>query len=862
MIWRSIGIRKLVLKICYTLKMDKYEPSKIEKKWQKEWTESNLYGSDLSKPKKYYVLAEFPYPSGDLHMGHWFTFCGADIYARFKRMLGYTVFFPNGFDAFGLPAENAAIKRNIHPKDWTMENIKRMKEQFATMGGSFSYDHQVITCLPEYYRWNQWIFIEMFKKGLAYRSKTMSNWCPLDQTVLANEHVENGKCWRCGTEVVQKEVEQWFLKITDYAERLIWGKDGNGVEWPKSVMEGQNNWIGKSDGLIFTAPVKDSKLKIQTFSAHFEAFYADTFVVIAPDHPFLETLVQNAPNRREILDFANKIVNKRKEENYETTEKKIEGIFTGEYIVDPVGNGDLPIWVASYALKDYGTGIVKCSAHDERDFAFAKKYGIRLKPVLFPKDPKLRKKVEDLEICYSDMKNGILSEPREFEGRKAGDIRKEISEYARKMGFAQKNIQYHLHDWSVSRQRYWGTPVPIIYCRNCWEVKSQKLKAKSAEGIDFIVENGEKLALIPVPASQLPVELPYEVDYAPKGKPPLASNEKWLMVDCPKCGRKARRDAETMDTFVDSSWYFFRYLDPTLTNSPFDKNSAKRIMPVDIYFGGAEHTLGHTLYSRFFTRFFHDYGMVDFEEYAQKRVNHGIVLGPDGEKMSKSKGNVVNPDDEVAKYGADAVRIFVSFFMPYDGTGPWISERIWGPYRFLERIWKLKEKVTDEKPSKEDLVRLSKTIKKTGEDIEKIKFNTAIAAIMEWLNYLSRKKKISRQEYGALVVLLAPFAPHMAEELWQRLQRARGTVGMRASSVHLEPWPSYDQKFLQENEVTIVVQVNGRVRDSVVIKDERLKMKDYAEEKARKSERVKKHLEGKSVKKIIYVEGKIINFVT
>ncbi|MCL4353562.1 leucine--tRNA ligase [Patescibacteria group bacterium] len=813
-------------------KNTKYIPREIEKKWQEIWERHNLYGSDLSKSNKYYVLAEFPYPSGDLHMGHWFTFCGADIYARFKRMQGYTVFFPNGFDAFGLPAENAAIKRNIHPRDWTMSNIKRMKEQFATMGGSFTYDHEVITCLSEYYKWNQWIFIEMFKKGLAYRAKTMSNWCPVDQTVLANEHVVDGLCWRCGAEVVQKEVEQWFLRITAYADRLKWPENPS-VDWPESVRRGQNDWIGKSEGAEVEFGVENSELSIKVFTTRLDTLYGATFLVLAPEHPLIAKIVSE--KQKKTVEAYQRETEKKTELMRKETRVKT-GVFTGAYAVNPINKEKLPVWVSDYALITYGTGALFGDAHDERDSEFAKRYGIALKPTVITGNREKDGRILSLKECFTGY--GTLVDSGEFSGLASMTAKKKILEKLVKNGKAKPYVTYHLHDWSVSRQRYWGTPVPMIHCRNC--------------------------GIVPVPEKDLPLELPYEVDYAPKGKPPLASNIEWMRTKCPKCDETAKRDAETMDTFVDSSWYFLRYLDPKLKDAAFDKKRSAKIMPVDIYFGGAEHTLGHTLYSRFFTKFFYDLGMVDFEEYAKRRVNHGIVLGPDGEKMSKSKGNVVNPDAEVAKYGADAVRVFVAFFMPYDGTGPWISDRIWGAYRFLERVWKLKEKADDHKMDRQDLLMMHKTIKKVGGDIAGIKFNTAVAALMEWLNYLSRKaknkkQKVSWEEYRVLLILLAPFAPHMTEELWQRFLVKPPPSFL---SVHCQKWPKYDPKFLEEEEATIVVQVNGRVRDSVKMQNAKCKMQNYVEEKARESERVSKHLEGRSVKKVIYIEGKIINFVT
>lgn len=815
--------------------MKKYIPSQIEPKWQKKWQNETLYLTDLSiVDDKYYILVELPYTSGDLHMGHWFTFTMGDILARFKRRLGFNVLFPNGFDAFGLPAENAAIKQGIHPQDWTYQNMERMRAQFETLGTSIDWTKTMVACDPKYYKWNQWIFLKMLEKGLAYKGELLSNWCPKDQTVLANENVEDGKCWRCGAQVIQKEVSQWFFKITEFADRLIW-QDPPQADWPKHLREGQNNWIGKSEGLLFTSPIKGSNMKIQTFSAHFEAFYADTFVVIAPDHPLLAKLVEGVPNKKEVLDFANKLVNKRKERDYKMEEKEVEGIFTGKYAVDPIGNGDLPIWVASYALKDYGTGIVKCSAHDERDFAFAKKYGLWLKPVLFPKNTSLRKKIEKLEVCFTDMKNGILSEPDQFAGMETGKVRSEIAEYAVKKGFAKKTTQYHLHDWSISRQRYWGTPIPIIYCNNC--------------------------GTVPVPEKDLPVELPYRVDYAPKGKPPLATAEGWVNTQCPNCLGPAKREVETMDTFVDSAWYFFRYLDPENDQEIFDKKIVKNWMPLEIYIGGPEHTLGHALYSRFFTMVFKDLGLIEFDEYAKKRIHHGTILGPDGSRMSKSKGNVINPDDQVKAYGADAIRLYLMFLGPFDIVTAWKIDGVNGVYHFLQRIWILFDKVVliDNSLSLEDLRLMHKTIKKVTEDIGGLKYNTAIAALMEWLNHLSRKDKVSKEEYKTLLLLLAPFAPHITEELWQLVQsKNKNTTSW---SIHQQPWPKFESKYLEDQLINIVVQINGKVREVLLIKKDLQNQQERIEKMALESAKVKKFL-GESLKRVVYIPGKIINIVT
>lgn len=798
-------------------------PKGIESKWQKKWEEDGIYTSHLEEENKFYCLAEFAYPSGDLHMGHWFTFGGADIFARMKRMQGLNVFFPNGFDAFGLPAENAAIKKGIHPKTWTLSNIEAMRKQFSTMGASFSFDHQVITCLPQYYKWNQWIFLKMFEKGVAYRGKAFSNWCPSCQTVLADENVVAGLCWRCDSQVEVKQVEQWFLKITEYADRLVWPEKPN-INWPQAVREGQNNWIGRSEGVMFRYKAKDMDIYFEVFDSVPQTFMAQTFTVIAPEHPMVYELVKGTEHEKPVMEFVNKI-KKKKAANKFAIDKDIDGIFTGRYIEYTPTGKPIPIWVASFVIYEYGTGVVNSSAHDERDFAFAKKYNIPLHPVMFPEDPKEAEKVRSLEYCYHHAPNGILQEPTEFKGRKWGEVREDIIKYIEEKGYGKRKINYHLRDWSVSRQRYWGTPVPIIHCDKC--------------------------GLVPVPEKDLPVELPYEVDFTPQGKPPLATVEAWVNVKCPKCGGQAQRDTETLDGFFDNSWYFLRYLDPENSKEIFDAAMAKKWLPVDIYFGGAEHTLGHTMYSRFFTKFLFDLGLVPVEEYAKRRVNHGIVLGPDGNKMSKSKGNVVNPDDEVKKYGADAVRMYLAFFMPYEGTGPWVSERIEGTYRFLQRVWLLAEKVTN---GKTDLFQMHKTIKKVTGDIENIKFNTAVAALMEWLNYLSKKEKgISKNEYKTFLLLLAPFAPHVTEELCEMI----GETG----SIHQQSWPKFDNKYLEEEEISLVIQINGKVRDVLLISKDMEGNREVVEKMALELEKVMKFLDGTTVKKTVYVPGKIINFV-
>jgi leucyl-tRNA synthetase len=764
--------------------MKRYFPSEIEAKWQEKWQKDKLYQFDESaKTPKYYNLVELPYPSGDLHMGHWFSFVPADVHARYKKMNGLNVFFPNGFDAFGLPAENAAIKRGVHPKDWTLKNIETMEKQFTTMGTMIDWSHEVVTCLPEYYRWNQWIFLKMFEKGVAYRGKALSNWCPTDQTVLANEHIENGKCWRCGTEVVQKEVEQWFLKITQYADELIWPEnpEANGpeqsrrIDWPKQVREGQNNWIGRSEGMLLQFPISNSQFSIEVFTTRPDTTDGATFMVVAPEHPFAQSI-----KTKEVQDYIKQAQKKTEKERKEDRTKS--GVFSGKYVKNPVTGKEIPVWIADYVLAGYGTGAIMAVPYaDERDKEFAEKF--------------------DLPIIETSFK----AKP---EGK--------------------KKVNYHLRDWSVSRQRYWGTPVPIIHCEKC--------------------------GLVPVSLEKLPVELPYNVDYTPKGKPPLATDEEWLNVDCPKCGGKAKRDAETLDTFFDSAWYYYRYVSPHYKELPFDKLRVKELLPIDVYFGGAEHTLGHTLYARFFTKFFKELGLIEFSEFAKKRVQHGVILGPDGNRMSKSKGNIVNPDEVVKEYGADTVRLYLCFMMPYEATAPWSMSAISGIYRFLKRVWELQEKVSDAKLSQSDLTQMHKAIKKVGEDLNNFQFNTAVAALMTWLNYLSAKEKVSKEEYNTLLRLLAPFAPHMTEELYQLESGS-------ASSIHLDNWPSYQAKYLIEEMVSIVVQINGKLRDTITVQNDKIKEQKEIEEAAKHSPKVSKYIENQQIKKVIYVEGRLINFV-
>lgn len=799
-----------------------YDPANIEPKWQEYWDKNKVFKPvDFdSKRKKLYHLVMFAYPSGDLHMGHWYNYAPADTYARFKVMQGLNVLSPFGFDAFGLPAENAAIKNKLDPAKWTQENIARMRTQLKSMGPIYDWDREVITADPDYYRWTQWLFLQLYNKGLAYKTKALANWCPSCQTVLANEQVVAGHCERCETEVVQKEIKQWLFKITDYADRLL--KDLDNLDWPERTKVAQRNWIGKSEGLLFSAPVKDTDIVLETFSAHFQACYADTFVVIAPDHPLLPQLVSGVPNKKEVLDFAQNLVQQRKATGF-VEEKEVSGIFTGRYIVDPLGNGELPIWVASYAIKEYGTGIVKCSAHDERDFRFAKKYSIPLKVVLVPEDQTLRTKVENFEVCYSDMKNGILTQPKELADQKADNATQSVIRHLEEKGWAKRTTKYRLRDWLVSRQRYWGVPIPILYCKDC--------------------------GIHPVPEKDLPVELPKIKDYLPKGKPPLATAPKsWLETTCPNCGGTATREVETMDTFVDSSWYLLRYTDPKNTKRFADAKLVKYWCPVDIYIGGAEHTVLHLLYARFITKVMKDLGHIEFDEPFLKLRHQGIILGPDHQKMSKSRGSVIDPDEIVKKYGSDTVRMFLMFMGPYDQGGPWSPAGIGGIFRFLRRVANLEATHVASHMSGH---MTEQTLEKVTKDLEQLHFNTAIAALMTLLNHLEKQKPLAIATYRKFLLMLAPFAPHLAEELWNKLGEQQ--------SIFKTVWPTADRSKLSSGEAFYVVQINGKVRakftaatgtpEAMII------------EQARSNTKIAPLLENQKILKTIYVPSRLINFV-
>jgi leucyl-tRNA synthetase len=810
-----------------------YDHKKIESKWQEKWDSGNLYKTETESEKpKYYILDMFPYPSGfGLHVGHPKGYIASDIISRYKRMNGFNVLHPMGWDAFGLPAENFALKNKTHPREQTDANIKTYKEQLSIIGLDYDWSREIDTTDPGYYKWTQWIFLQLFKKGLAYESNEPINWCPSCKTGLANEDLDGNKCERCGSVVEKKPIRQWVLKIRDYADRLLDGLDD--LDWPESIKTSQKNWIGRSEGLLFKSPVKDTNIEIETFSTHFEAFYADTFVVIAPDHPLLEKLVEGTENTDEVLEFAQKIVDDRAEKGYDE-DKEPAGIFTGRYTIDLVGNGELPIWVSNYVLAEYGTGIVKASCHDERDFAFAKKYDIPMKPVLFPEDEEERKKVENLEVCYTDMVNGVLTEPKEFAGKKAGENRKEIAKHAVKNKLAEETVNYKLRDWVFSRQRYWGEPIPIIHCEKCGPVA--------------------------VPEKDLPVILPDVESYEPTdtGESPLANIDEWVETKCPECGGNGRRETNTMPQWAGSSWYYLRYINPDNNEEIFNKELEKYWSPVDMYIGGAEHATRHLIYARFWHKFLYDIGVVNYKEPFAKLQHVGLINGEDGRKMSKRWGNVINPDDVVDTYGADTLRLFEMFLGPFDKTADWSTESIIGPRRFLEKVWRIRDFIS-EKESEKVTQSLHKTIKKVTDDIENIDFNTAISEMMTFANVIEGEKEITLNSYKKLLQLLAPFAPHMTEDIWNELSDVENDSDNTENSIHISEWPKYDESLIKDQKVTIGIQVNGKVRAEIEIAPD--EPEDSVKKQVLDLPEIQKWTGDSEIKKFIYVPGKIISIV-
>lgn len=823
--------------------MDRYAPQEIEKKWQEKWQENHAYATEMDRTKpEYYVLEMFPYPSGNLHMGHVRNYSIGDVLARYKTMAGYNVLHPMGFDAFGMPAENAAIKHGVKPADWTYSNIENMKRQQREMGLSYDWDREVETCRPEYYRWTQWLFELFYKKGLAYKKKASVNWCNTCGTVLANEQVIDGKCWRCDSDVVKKDLSQWFLKITDYADVLLDDlKELKG--WPERVKTMQDNWIGRSEGLEFDIEVPALGEKLAVYTTRPDTAYGITFVALAAEHPILEKLLAGNPKAEAIRAFCTKARNQSDLERTSSESEK-EGIFTGIYAVNPFNGNKVELWVTNYVLAEYGTGAVMgVPSGDQRDWLFAKKYDLPIILTLQPKDTELR--LEDMTEAYTD-KDGVLVNSGKFTGMEMHQAMSGIIDEAEAQGFGKRKVNYRLRDWLISRQRYWGAPIPVVYCPHCGEVL--------------------------VPEEELPVRLPEDVKFEQGSVSPLAQSEAFVNCTCPKCGGPAKRETDTMDTFICSSWYYLRYTDPHNTEMPFNRDKVNYWAPVDQYIGGIEHAILHLLYSRFFTKVLKDAGLVDFNEPFKNLLTQGMVI-KDGSKMSKSKGNVVSPEEIIAKYGADTARLFILFAAPVERDLEWSDQGVEGAYRFLNRVWRILGHFEDTikaagdtydigaLTSEEKELRriLHLTIKKVTDDVsDRFMFNTAISSIMELVNafYAFQDSKtvnggLVREVSLNILKMLAPFAPHITEELWSRI------VGQ--GSVHKQSWPQYDAAALVQSEVEIVLQINGKVRDKLVIAADL--SREEMQRAALEQPRVQELTEGKDVVKIICVPGKLVNIV-
>jgi len=860
-----------------------YPFEEIEKKWQEKWEKSNLFKVSRSEGvSKFYCLEMFPYPSGNIHMGHVRNYSIGDVIARYKRMKGYNVLHPIGWDAFGLPAENAAIERNIHPAKWTRSNISNMKNQLKRLGFSYDWDREIATYKPEYYRWNQWIFLQMYKKGLVYKKEASVNFCPKCNTVLANEQVEDGKCWRCGTEVIEKKLSQWFIKITNYAEELLECLD-NLPGWPERVKIMQKNWIGKSEGVLVNFKLDGKDFPI--FTTRPDTIYGVTYMAISPEHPLVNSIIDEADNRDDLKAFVDRVKKedkiKRSSEDYEK-----EGIFTGKYVVNPLNNEKVPLFIANFVLMEYGTGaIMAVPAHDQRDFEFAKKYNLPIKVVIQNKENSLNP--DTMTEAYTD--DGVNVDSGPITGLPNREAIDKIIDYIEKRNLGKRTINYRLKDWLISRQRYWGTPIPVIYCDKC--------------------------GVVPVDEEQLPVILPENVEFT-RGDNPLKSSQEYLKVKCPKCGADAVRETDTMDTFIDSSWYFERYCSPKCEKLPFDKYDVFYWMNVDQYIGGIEHAILHLLYARFFTKFLRDICLVNVDEPFERLLTQGMVTkesyyceehgylfpsevtddnkckkcGRDViigrvEKMSKSKRNVIDPGDIVNRYGADTARLFILFASPPEKDLEWSESGVEGSFRFLNRLYNLFKQVAklffdklkdlDDYQrrvlenynatgfEKEILYNVNKTIKKVSDDIEdRFHLNTAIAAVMELLNFYysidlsaieSDEKAKLAYFYGLKMILLmmSPFVPHITEELWH-------LIGYD-SFILSEKWPKYNSDFTKSDSITLVLQINGKVRARVEV--DRDTDKAELEKIAMSNDRIKQLVQGKTIRKIIVVPNKLVNIV-
>lgn len=822
---------------------ERYTPQEIEAKWQKQWSEQNSFNTELNRQRpEYYVLEMFPYPSGNLHMGHVRNYSIGDVIARFKVMQGYNVLHPMGWDAFGMPAENAAIKHSVQPAEWTWKNIDNMRRQQQEIGLSYDWNREVATCHPEYYRWTQWLFLLFYERGLAYKKKAAVNWCDQCNTVLANEQVIDGNCWRCDSVVVKKELEQWFFKITDYADRLL--KDLNELKgWPERVKTMQENWIGRSEGAEFSFAIPELNENIAVYTTRQDTVFGVSYVVLAPEHPLVEKIIANKPNADEIRAFVESVRNQ-SEIARTSSEFEKEGMFTGAFAVNPFTGEQVPIWVANYVLIEYGTGAVMgVPAHDERDWQFASKYNLAKRLVIDWQNG--QSTLDQMTGAYDG--SGILVNSGDFSGMDSEKAKSAIATWLEERSLGKRRVNYRLRDWLVSRQRYWGAPIPIIYCEKC--------------------------GVVPVPQDQLPVMLPDNVRFDTGSVSPLAQVTDFVNCDCPTCGGAARRETDTMDTFICSSWYYLRYTDPRNTTAPFDSSKANYWMPVDQYIGGIEHAILHLLYSRFFTKVLKDASLINFNEPFKNLLTQGMVI-KDGSKMSKSKGNVVSPEEIIAKYGADTARLFILFAAPPERDLEWSEQGVEGAYRFLGRVWRIIghfEQAVVGAPEEYDRSLLTKeekdlrrilhvTIKKVTEDVgNRFNFNTAISSVMELVNamYVAKDQNtvtnvgLLREVIANLLKLLAPFAPHIAEELWNQV------IGQ--DSVHKQQWPVFDAEAIVLEEVEIVLQINGKVRDKIVVPAGLTQSE--LEKKALEQEKVEELVAGKQIVKVICVPQKLVNIV-
>jgi leucyl-tRNA synthetase len=809
----------------------KYNPREIENRWQQRWAADHIYevGEESRRPK-FYALTMFPYTSGDLHIGHWYAMAPSDVYARFKRMQGYNVLHPMGFDAFGLPAENAAISHGIHPYNWTMRNVENMRRQLRSMGAIYDWNREVITCLPGYYKWTQWFFLKFYHDGLAYRAKAPVNWCPQCQTVLANEQVVGeGFCERCSTPVTKKELEQWFFRITKYAEELL---DHSRLDWPERIKITQKNWVGKSEGaeISFWLEHKGIEQKeIRVFTTRPDTIFGVTFFLLAPEHPLVSQLT--APEHKAEVDKY--IAWCRRQNEYERVAlgREKTGVFLGSYVVNPINRERVPIWIADYVLPTYGTGAVMAvPAHDERDLEFAKKFKLPVRTVIAPPEWI----GEELTEAYAG--SGTMVNSGEFSSLSSERGYEAICALLEEKGWGKRKVIYRLRDWLISRQRYWGAPIPIIYCDKC--------------------------GIVPVPEKDLPVLLPPDAEFKPTGESPLKYCQSFVNTTCPQCSGPARRETDTMDTFMCSSWYFLRYTSPEAKDAPFDAAKVKYWLPVDLYTGGAEHAVMHLFYARFFIKTLRDIGLVDFDEPFTRLFNQGTIIYR-GDKMSKSRGNVIAPDEYVAELGADAVRGYLMFIGPWELGGEWNDRGIVGVSRWLNRVWSLvttdyASRAVGPEAEKEFLHLTHKAIKEVTTDLEKFHFNTMLASLMEFSNYLSKVKEsgvVSGSLWGEAIsyflLLLAPTAPHLAEELWNRTGHPY--------SIHNQPWPGYDEELVKEEEITLVIQVNGKLRDKVLVPASIGEVE--AKELALGRERVKAYINGKKLTRVIYVPKRVVNIV-